>query len=87
MNKTEEKHLEAIKKEWQSEATNTEFLQDSATSCASITKEYAMKFDVWKKENKWEYSAYYDAYFCSISISKTIDELWDLFLNDLNEKG
>jgi hypothetical protein len=53
--------------------------QTAATSCASITKEYAIKFVLW-----FAYLSRNDFYKIK---GKTDTELWDLFRNHLNEKG
>jgi len=61
--------------------------ETAATSCGSITKDYAEKFSTWILDNKWQNK---DGIWYKPNgwgIRKTTSELWDLFLNDLNEKG
>lgn len=91
MNKIEQKHLEILKGnlscDFYHRVNNKEH---AALKCAEITKEYSMKFDVWKHENRIHYLKelrQYVKYSIDGDMVMNFDYLWDLFLNDLNEKG
>lgn len=89
MNKLEEKHLEAIEEFWMPHSFVRQQRKEAATTSAEITKEYAEMFDVWKDQHGWQ-TALNGMYYKTIqpaSPEKTFSELWNLFLNDLNEKG
>ena len=86
MNKLEKEHLEAIgkplyEKEYKSDTPTQDFLDDAATSCASITKEYAEKFVEWISIEGHIPNRHYKGQFISTEF------LWNLFLNDLNKKA
>ena len=64
----------------------------AATSCASITKEYAEKFAEWIGEKRcnddwFRYDETLKTWYIHMKGHVTTSELWDLYLNDLNEKG
>lgn len=91
MNKIEEKHLEAIENVSDNSISivSESGKKEAATSCAEITKEYAGKFSNWKAVKGW-YCLNYgenDTIWSNGMTTKRLSELWDLFINDLNEKG
>jgi hypothetical protein len=61
--------------------------ETAATSCASITKEYAEKFGEWIDDHLYgRFKGEWTDCTGDSVIAKTTSELWDIFLNGLNEK-